>query len=476
MPDRRPRRTPSLPTIQAADLFCGAGGTSTGLTRACRSLGVPLDLLAINHWNVAIATHRTNHPHGRHLCETLDAVSPRAVVPSGHLHLLMASPECLHHSRARGGRPKSDQSRASAWHVLRWAEALHIDTILIENVEEFREWGPLDHTGQPVKAQRGATFRAFLDALRSLGYAVEHCVLNAADYGDPTIRKRLFIQARRDGQPINWPTPTHAPSEACPTGRHPWRAARDIIDWSIPSRSIFHRARPLAPATMARIQYGLRKFGGAAAEPFLIVLRRHGNTISLDHPLPTITAGGNHIGLCEPFIVANNTHNRPKSIDESLPTVTTGNRLYLCEPFLVQYHGSHAGRRDGMQRVHRLTAPVPTLDTANRYGIVEPFLISYYGTGTPRSIDAPLGTLTTKDRFGLVTMDGTPARLDIRFRMLQPHELARGMSFEDKYVFAGTKGQQVKQIGNAVPVSLAEALCTTMLAGILRQRLAPFAA
>jgi DNA (cytosine-5)-methyltransferase 1 len=261
--------------IRAADLFCGAGGTSTGLALAAQELGVDIDLLAINHWDVAIATHSANHPCARHLCERLDNVDPRKTVPGGRLHLLAASPECTHHSNARGGKPMSDQSRASAWHILwhilRWAEALYIDDILVENVREFESWGPLGVNGRPLERRRGETFLAFLNALESLGYKVEWRLLNAADYGDATTRERLFIQARRGNRRPTWPEGTHSrDGEITPFGeKQKWRAAREIIDWSIPSESIFHRRKPLAESTLRRIEAGLRKFGGRAAEPFI---------------------------------------------------------------------------------------------------------------------------------------------------------------------------------------------------------------
>ena len=254
--------------IIAADLFCGAGGTSTGLVKACEESGVEVDLIAINHWDVAIATHSANHPEAKHLCTSIDSVDPRKVVPGGRLNLLVASPECTHHSNARGGRPMSDQSRASAWHIVRWAEALYIDNILIENVREFENWGPLGTNGRPLKSKRGETFRAFLTALESLNYSVDYRILNAADYGEATTRERLFVQARKRPKQIAWPDPTHS-RDGEPTffgKRDKWRPAKEVIDWSIASQSIFSRKKPLAPATMARIEAGLRKFGGQVAE------------------------------------------------------------------------------------------------------------------------------------------------------------------------------------------------------------------
>lgn len=216
--------------IYAVDLFCGAGGTSTGLLKACEDLGYRLNLLAINHWDVAIATHSANHHYAQHICENLDNVNPRKVIPSGFLDILIASPECTHHSNARGGKPRSDQSRASAWHVLRWAEALRINNILIENVREFQSWGPLGVNDMPLKSRKGETFRAFLIALASLGYKVDYKILNAAYYGDPTTRERLFIIAQKGRKPIKWPEPTHTPdgsSNLFGKTKH-WRTAREI--------------------------------------------------------------------------------------------------------------------------------------------------------------------------------------------------------------------------------------------------------
>jgi len=498
----KPRR------ISAADLFCGAGGTSTGLGYACEALGLELDLLAVNHWDVAIATHSANHPDARHLCENLDSVDPRKLYPGGRLNLLCASPECTHHSVARGGRPINDQSRASAWHIVRWAEALYINNLLIENVPEFLTWGPIGADGHPLKSRRGQTFAAFVAALRSLDYAVEWRVLNCADYGDPTTRERLFIQARRGGRRVTWPEPTHArPSgdQAEMFGARPrWRAAREIIDWSVPGESIFTRRKPLAPATIARIAAGLRKFGGAKAEPFILLLNRLKDqpravsqpmaTVtatsadfalvepfvlgqqsgsaprSTDAPLPTVATDG-AIALVEPFLVTLRQHDQPRGLDEPIPTVSAGGTHHgLVEPFILSMeHGTpkcdpfviptNHGKRD--TRTYRVDAPMPTVTTVDAWGVVQPFLVSYYGTENVRSVSEPTPTVTTKDRFGLVEAGGV--RLDIRFRMLQPHELAAAQGFPRDYQFSGNRENRVKQIGNAVPVNTARALCAEIL-------------
>lgn len=447
--------------IMAADLFCGGGGTSTGLVKAARERNLRLELVAINHWSIAVETHTRNHPWARHVCADLASVEadPSRLIPGGKLDLLVASPECTHHSNAHGGKPCSEQSRASAWHVLHWAERLRIENILIENVREFETWGPLMKNDRPNKKRKGETFQAFIAALRSLGYTVDHRVLNAADYGDATIRHRLFIQASRSGR-IQWPAPTHA-------GR--WKPARDVIDWNLKGKSIFNRKRPLKPRTLDRIEAGLRKFGG---EPFIAVLRGTSPdqsgawAKSVDAPLGTISAGGVHAAICEPFIVAyhaekNRSDHRVTSVQAPLPTQTTENRFGLCEPFILQV--AHVGG----DRVRSVEQPLPTIPAGHRgeLALCEPFLTKYYGTGIARPVTDPLDTITTKDRFALCE----PAGRDIFFRMLQPHELAAAMGFEN-YQFAGTKTDQVRQIGNAVAVRTAEALCGEILDARRNQR------
>jgi len=216
----------------------------------------------------------------------------------------------------------SDQSRATAWAILRWAEALYIDNIIIENVREFKTWGPLGADGRPLKSKRGHTYNAFLDALRALGYTVEDRILNAANYGDPTTRERLFIMARRGGRKIVWPVQTHG-SDPLFKKLKPWNAARGIIDWSIPGASIFSRKRPLAPATLARIEAGLKKFGGKNAEPFLVILRNHCSSRSLNEPLPTLAARGQHFALCEPFVLGQQSGATARSVENPLPTIAT---------------------------------------------------------------------------------------------------------------------------------------------------------
>jgi DNA (cytosine-5)-methyltransferase 1 len=448
-----------------ADLFCGAGGTSSGAVAAVRGAGFTPRLTAVNHWAVAVATHAVNHPEARHLQTSVDDVDPRKLFEPGELRLLWASPECTHHSIARGGKPMSDQSRSTAWCVVRWADALLPPVILVENVPEFATWGPIDKKGRPIESRKGEVFRAWLGALESLGYRTDYRLLCAADYGDPTTRRRLFVQAVRGGQ-IRWPEPTHS-SAADLFGTVPWRAAREVIDWDLPSQSIYDRAKPLSPKTMRRIYSGLKKFAGAC----LVNTANIGfddapsRSAGLMEPMPTVT-GSPRFALAEPFIVElrgtsdDAIANSGRSVSRPLSTVTAaGTHHGLIQPALLPQQS------DGALRP--ISKPCPTVATAGAIGLVEPFLVSYYGTAGASSVDDPLDTVTTKHRHALVrpivTIEGQRYQLDIRFRMLQPHELAAAQGFPSDYQFTGTKTQQIKQIGNAVPCGVARALVAAVM-------------
>lgn len=513
----------SARTVRAADLFCGGGGTSTGLVAAAGRLGRVVDLLAVNHWDQAIATHQLNHPGVRHYQGDLEAIDPRRAVPDGALDLLVASPECTSHSYALGGRPISEQSRATAWCPLKWCDQLNVRSFLIENVPQFRSWGPTDRLGRPIAARKGETYRQWLDMFRALGYTVEARVLNAADYGAATTRRRLFVLGQKGTRKIRWPEATHAQAGGLLPGRAPWRAAREIIDWSLVGESIFTRARELAPSTKRRILMGLERFGGPTLRPYLTILRNHMFAQSVDDPVPTLAASGQHVGLAEPVLVHVNhpdgrrlADRRAQSVEDPLPSVTAKRGLALVEPFLlpqrtfenvtvdsvrdpmrtittkmvpslvepVLVDGGGAeerigkpfivammGERPGQApRVHDIEEPFPTVMSGGggSRALAEPWLLKYSRTGGPRSVAVPLDTLTAKDRYGLVTTHGVQlARdlyLDIRFRMLKPHELAAAMGFPAGYKFAGGVDDQVRQIGNAVEVHQAEALCFALLA------------
>lgn len=394
--------------IRAADLFCGAGGASNGLVRAAAALGIEVDLLAVNHWPIAVETHSRNHPTVRHMCEAVERIDPREAIPGGRLHLLMAGPECTHFSTARGGRPVNVQSRASAWHILKWAQELYIDNILIENVPEFRTWGPIGANNKPLKSKRGETYRAFLEALRSLGYKVEDKILNAADYGDPTTRQRLFIMARRGRHAISWPAPSHSRTGAATlfgkTQR--WKAARDVIDWSVQGKSIFGRKKPLRPATMARIMAGLRKFGGPSLQPFLVMMEHGGRVGSVDVPLPTITtAKGGAIAIAQPFLVQfkgtaeSQIPRTAKSVDEPVGTLTgSGADFGVVEPFLVTAGGPIGQGRTPVS----IDAPLPTVLAENHRALVQAFVLGQQSGSVARSVDQPLPTIATDGAVSVV--------------------------------------------------------------------------
>jgi DNA (cytosine-5)-methyltransferase 1 len=389
-----------MKTIRTADLFCGAGGTSLGILGACEALGRRVDMVAINHNPLAVETHAANHPRVKHLCENLNNTDPKRAVPGGRLDLLVASPECTHHSIARGGKPVSDQSRASAWCILRWLTALKVERVLIENVREFVSWGPIGSNGRPLRRQRGKTFEAFIAALRSLGYRVDWRLLNAADYGDPTTRERLFIQAVRGRRPIRWPEPTHSRdgrSNLFGHGCARWAAARSVIDWQLLGRSIFGRRHPLSENTLKRIEAGLRRFGGAAAEPFLILLRGTAHSPkSVDLPVPTLTAGGNHVGLVRPFLL-HTTHaggDRVHDVDRPVPAVTGAHRgeQALVAPFLM---GMSQTGSNG-DRLRPIDEPLPTVTTADDLAVCAPFILPHrqFDGMQVDDVDEPMRTVT----------------------------------------------------------------------------------
>lgn len=448
--------------VLIADLFCGAGGSSTGAIKALKRLGLDPVLTCVNHWPLAIETHQKNHPEARHYCMDVESVKPEDVVPEGRLDLLMASPTCTYHSRARGGRPTSDQQRMDPWHVVRWLTSLRVKRLLVENVPEFVEWGPVDtRTGKPIKARRGEYFNAWLAALEAVGMRVDWRIINCADYGDATTRKRFILIGRSDGRRrawgspgvppevkiergafgLPWPVASHAPkAEAAARGLKPWRAAREIIDWDLEGQSIFTRARPLAPNTIRRIAAGIVKYGGAAAAGFLVVLRRHADARGLDLPLPTVTANGTHLGLArltlEPFVLGQQSGATARSVDMPLPTISCGGAISVIEPFITPYYGSGSGCTG-----KSVAEPLDTITTLARFGLVE-------------AVAQALGSIAADDP-RIVMIDGRPYVFDILFRMLVNRELAAATGFssaETAYEFVGNARQVTRQIGNAVPV------------------------
>ncbi|WP_368911610.1 DNA cytosine methyltransferase [Taklimakanibacter deserti] len=442
--------------ILVADLLCGAGGSSTGCARALAELGLKMELVCVNHWGVAIETHKKNHPEARHYCQDIASVRPHIIVPEGYLDLLMASPTCTHHSVARGGKPTSDQQRSDPWHIITWLTELRVKRMIIENVWEFIGWGPVDpRTGKPIKSRKGEYFNAWIDTIRRLGFVPEWRKLNAADFGDATTRQRFILMARSDNRTVSWPVPTHRKREdgkleLFPGMKH-WKPAREIIDWDIKGRSIFNRKKPLAPKTLARIYAGAVKFQWP--EPFLVILRNHMDGKSLDGPLPAIAAEGNHIALARPFILGRNgaeggeasrrarsvddptptSTNRgagyvvepfvmavgstgaPRSTKEPLPTATTGGagsedpgcaRPMLLEPMIVTVaHGNEEGDKTAdSRRSHSIEQPMGAFHGEGvAHALVEPFVLSRHAGGAPRSTQEPTPAQVAKHSHVLIS-------------------------------------------------------------------------
>nr|DAZ59595.1 MAG TPA: DNA cytosine methyltransferase [Caudoviricetes sp.] len=486
------------------DNFAGGGGASTGIELAT---GYSVDI-AINHDPEAIKMHKANHPNTKHYCENVWAVDPVKACNGHPVALAWFSPDCKHFSKAKGGKPKDKNIRGLAWVACRWAGLVRPRVIMLENVEEFKTWGPLGRRHHPIKAKQGKTFEKFVQQLTDLGYEVQCRELIAADYGAPTMRKRFFMIARCDGKPIVFPEPTHGPSdsEAVKEGLvKPYVGAYTQLDFSLPCPSIFDTSeeikkkygiravRPLAPKTMERIARGLKKFVLDNPEPFIIQCNHGGERRPNDirKPMPTIT-GKHGYGIVEPTFapyMGTNTTNHPSgNCKDPIHTITTGNQQCLISPTLIQYHSETA---QGEVRGQTIEDPIMTVDGSNRYGLVtsflskfyksgigqderEPlhtittsaghfgevraFLIKYYGQGTGQDIKEPLDTVTARDRFGLVTIEGVDYQIvDIGLRMLEPRELYGCQGFPDDYIidhdYTGKtypRSEQVRRCGNAV--------------------------
>ena len=455
------------------DCFAGGGGASTGLEHG---LGRSADI-AINHDAEAIALHERNHPDTAHFREDIWRVDPHQATGSREVDLLWASPDCKHFSKARGARPVSKKIRGLAWTIVHWCQQKRPKVVLMENVEEFVTWGPtvpiLDEDGQPkldaksglplerpCPKRKGVTFRRFVAKLRKLGYDVEWRELWAHDFGAPTKRKRLFLVARCDGRPIVWPAETHG------TDENPHRTAGEIIDWSLPTPSIFDAAArkangqrgDLAPATLARIADGIDRYVVQAQTPFIV---RTGHAKSgtintfrgqgLDTPLGTVCAT-NDKNLVLPYL---------RRAGSQEPGST--------EPLIAAWIMKNYGKRGTKGYVvgHGMERPLGTITTQDHHSLVTAFLVKYYGaTRQLQRCDEPLHTIPTRDRFGLVTLHGTPYEIvDIGMRMLQPRELYNAQGFPVNYHIdrtihgdAITKTAQLRMVGNSVAPPVAAAL------------------
>ena len=419
------------------DSFAGGGGASTGIELA---LGRIVDI-AINHDPKAIQMHEQNHPYTKHYCENVFDIEPLKATQGRPVALFWLSPDCTHFSKAKGGKPVKKEIRGLAWLALKWASAVRPRVIMLENVEEFQTWGPIKE-GQPVKERKGETFKQFVGHLQNLGYQVEWRVLKACDYGAPTIRKRFFLIARCDGQPTIWPEATHGP------GKLPYRTAAEIIDWSIPCKSIFDRKKPLSENTMKRIARGLKKFVFDNPKPFIVQLGQQGfagdnRSHDINKPLSTICRKNEHC-LVTPIIANNNFNNAGASVEDPLNTVTSqSNRNCLITPTLIQTgYGEnkaagqkprildldkplntipstckaalvapvlcqyHTETKSEDARAYGLKAPIKTLDASNRYALCSAYLAKHFGgnyRGAGGDIEKPLSTITAQDHNAVCT-------------------------------------------------------------------------
>lgn len=430
------------------DCFAGGGGASVGIEMA---LGRPVDI-AINHDPDAILMHKTNHPDTLHLTEDIFRVDLKKYVKDHHVALMWASPDCTSHSKAKGGKPRERGLRILPWAVYKHARAILPDVILMENVEEIQQWGPLDSDGHPIKERRGEDYQKFITAMKSLGYIFDCRELIAADYGAPTTRKRWYAVFRRDGREIIWPKQTYF------KGQEPrWKACGDYIDWSDLGRSIFDRPKPLAEATMKRIANGVRKYVIENQSPYIVrskkavafLIQYHGETKEGD--------------------------SRGQILTEPIKTIDTSNRYGLVTAFVTKFYKSGIGQ--GCEE------PLHTITTSpGHFGLISAFLIKYYGSGDScQGVDRSLDTITTKDRFGLINVvmeiEGEQYILkDIFLRMLKPEELKLMQGFPKDYIIDRDYNwkiypiaKQVARIGNSVvPImaqKLVEANCSYLKRG-----------
>ena len=470
------------------DSFAGGGGASTGIRMA---IGRDPDI-AINHNAEAMAMHKANHPGTKHYIEDIWGVDPAAVTAGEPVDLMWLSPDCTHFSKARGSAPKSDRIRGLAWTAVKWARRVRPGVIVLENVEEFQDWCPLDKHGRAKMHLRGVTFAKFVRHLRREGYSVSWRELVACDYGAPTSRRRFFLIATADRTPAQWPLATHGP------GLKPYRTAAECINWSVPLKAIFKRKKELADATKRRIALGIMRYVIKNDNPYIakekvsiitegtgapvgelkpelckaFLIKYHGahNGVGefrgqgLDTPFATIDTG-NRFGLCAAIITKHYTSNDVgRKVDLPLPTVTASDHNSLTGCLLVRQFGTSTGAA-----IDKPLGTVMPHGSGGKTGLVAALMIKYYGSergGEPMT--EPIDTIVGKDRFGLVTVtiEGELYFIaDIGMRMLTPRELFHAQGFPRDYIidpiYNGkplTKTAQVRMCGNSVCPPLAAAI------------------
>lgn len=420
------------------DAFAGGGGASVGIEMA---LGRSVDI-AINHDPDAILMHKTNHPDTLHLTEDIFKVNLKKYVKGRHVALMWASPDCTSHSKAKGGKPREKGLRILPWAVYKHAKEILPDVVLMENVEEIQQWGPLDEKGYPIPEKKGEDYKKFITAIKRLGYRFGSRELVAADYGAPTTRKRWYAVFRRDGQEIRFPKQTHSVDGI---GFEKWKPCGDYIDWSDIGSSIFDRKKPLAEATQKRIANGIKKYIIDAESPYIV---RNGEALAYIIQYHGETRAGD---------------SRGQLLTEPIKTIDTSNRYGLVTAFITKYYKTGIGQG--------CDEPLHTITTSpGHFGLVSAFLIKYYGGGCGQTLDRPLDTITTKDRFGLVNVildiDGEQYIIsDIFLRMLKPEELKLMQGFPKDYIIDRDYNwkkypiaKQVARIGNSVVPIMAEKL------------------
>ena len=418
------------------DCFAGGGGASVGIEMA---LGRPVDI-AINHDPEAIRMHKVNHPDTIHLTEDIFKVDLQKYVKGRKVALMWASPDCTSHSKAKGGQPRKRGLRILPWAVYKHAKQILPEVIIMENVEEIQQWGPLDKKGHPIKERQGEDYKKFITAMKSLGYAFDSRELVAADYGAPTTRKRWYAIFRRDGKDIIWPEQTHF-KDSEPKRKQ----CGEFIDWSDLGKSIFGRKKPLAEATQKRIANGIRKY-------------------ILENPKPYIMKNDEAVAFLIQYHGEQKAgESRGQLLSEPIKTIDTSNRYGLVTAFITKYYKTGIGQG--------CDEPLHTITTSpGHFGLVSAFLIKYYGSGCGQELKKPLATITTKDRFGLVNViiDIAGEKYiikDIFLRMLKPEELKLMQGFPKDYIINRDINwepypikEQVARIGNSVVPVMAEAL------------------
>ena len=466
------------------DCFAGGGGASVGIEMA---LGREVDI-AINHDPEAIRMHQVNHPNTLHLIEDIFVVDLQKYVKGRPVDLLWASPDCTSHSKAKGGQPRKQGLRILPWAVYKHAKKILPSVIIMENVEEIQQWGPLDADGKPIASRKGEDYKKFITAMCLLGYRYESKELVAADYGAPTTRKRWYAIFRRDGKDIVWSKQTH--SKNVQDGFLPWEPIWKYLDLQDFGNSIFGRKKPLAAKTMNRIARGLEKFVFHSPEPFIVQVNHGGDCFrgqSIHNPLPTITSKHGY-GIVTPLLIQYHSETasnsvRGQRVSEPIQTIDTSNRYGLVLPFLTKFYKSGTGQ-SVLEPIHTITTSpghfgqisvyaVPaddlkdcTLEVLQKATWVSQFIMEYYGTGIGQQLQEPLHTIVTKDRFALITVMGDSyAILDIYLRMLSPEELKLGQGFPKDYILDHditgkkiSKAGQVARIGNSVVPLMAKEL------------------